>query len=230
MPDFTNKVVLITGATGGLGGAIVDAFLNANATVVAVGRSVEERPRVDRFIPFPADLTNPEGAKSAVESALKITGNLGAVVHVMGAFAGGQPVEETTDDTLDKMLTLNLKAAFHVCRAALPPMKNAGYGRIVAIGSRSGVSPSAGLSAYNISKAALNSLIQTVAIEAQPHGITANVVMPSVIDTPANRKAMPGADFSAWVTPESIAATVLWLASPESKDTSGALIPSYGRS
>lgn len=230
MPDFSNRVILITGATGGLGGAIVDAFLNANATVVAVGRSIEPRPSADRFIPFPADLTNPEGAKSAVEAALKITGNLDAVVHVMGAFSGGQPVEETTEDTLDKMFSLNLKAAFHVCRASLPPMKNAGYGRIVAIGSRSGVAQSAGLSAYNVSKAALNALIQTVAIEAQPHGITANVVMPSVIDTPANRKAMPGADFGAWVTPESIAATVLWLASTESKDTSGALIPIYGRS
>jgi NAD(P)-dependent dehydrogenase (short-subunit alcohol dehydrogenase family) len=230
MSDFTNKVILITGATGGLGGAIVDVFLNANATVVAVGRSIESREDVDRFLPFPADLTSAEGAESAVEAALKITGNLDAVVHVMGAFAGGQPVEETSDDTLDKMLTLNLKAALYVCRAALPPMKNAGYGRIVAIGSRSGVAPSAGLSAYNISKAALNSLIQTVAIEAQPHGITANVVMPSVIDTPANRKAQPDADFSAWVTPESIASTILWLCSAESKDTSGALIPIYGRS
>lgn len=230
MSDFTNKVVLITGATGGLGGAVVDEFLNAGASVVAVSRSVESRDGVERFIGFSADLTKPEGAKSAVEAALEITGNLDAVVHVMGAFAGGQPVEETADDTLDKMLTLNLKAAFYVCRAALPPMKNAGYGRIVAIGSRSGVAPSPALSAYNISKAALNSLIQTVALEAQLHGVTANVVMPSVIDTPANRKSNPDADFGAWVSPESIARTVLWLASPESKNTSGALIPIYGRS
>lgn len=230
MPDQTNRVALITGATGGLGGAIVDVFLKAGATVVAVSRSVEARAGAVRYIPFAADMTGFESAKSAVGAALKVSGNLDALVHVMGGFAGGQPVEDTTEETLERMLKLNLKAAFHVCRAVLPPMKNAGYGRIVAVGSRNGVAPAAGLSAYNVSKAALNSLIRTIALETQSHGVTANVVLPSIIDTPANRATMHDADFSAWVATESIANTVLWLCSPEAKDTNGALIPIYGRS
>jgi NAD(P)-dependent dehydrogenase (short-subunit alcohol dehydrogenase family) len=103
------------------------------------------------------------------------------------------------------------------------------YGRIVAVGSRAGVEPAANLSAYNVSKAGLNTLIRTVALEGREHGITANVVMPSTIDTPANREGMPTADFSRWVTPAAIAGQILWLSSEAASDVSGALIPVYGR-
>jgi NAD(P)-dependent dehydrogenase (short-subunit alcohol dehydrogenase family) len=109
-------------------------------------------------------------------------------------------------------------------------MLHSRYGRIVAVGSRVGVESAAGLSAYGVSKAGLNALIQTIAAETREHGVTANVVLPSTIDTPGNRKAMPDADFSQWVAPEKIAQQILWLCSEAASDISGALIPIYGRS
>jgi NAD(P)-dependent dehydrogenase (short-subunit alcohol dehydrogenase family) len=127
------------------------------------------------------------------------------------------------------MVDLNLNAAFYSVRAALAPMIEAGYGRIVAIGSKTAVEPVATLAAYGASKAALVALIRTVALEVKRSGVTANVVLPTVIDTPANRAADPKADFSRWVKPESIARLLLWLASEEAADVNGSVVPIYGR-
>lgn len=221
---------MVTGASGGLGTAVVETFLTAGATVAGVARSVSPRDDSDRFVAVSADLTNAEGAQAAVKETLQKAGGLDVLVHVMGGFAGGQPVQETDDATWERMMSLNLRAAFLAVRAVLPHMLESRYGRIVAVGSRVGVDPTAGLSAYGVSKAGLNSLIQTVALETRDHGITANVVMPSTIDTAANRKAMPNADFSTWVAPGKIAQQILWLCSEAASETSGALIPIYGRS
>jgi NAD(P)-dependent dehydrogenase (short-subunit alcohol dehydrogenase family) len=229
MLDFEGRVVLITGATGGLGAAVTDAFLSAGGTVVAVTRSCEDTGDKPRLTEVAADLTSAEGAQLAVERALEPTGRIDALVHVMGGFAGGTPVAETDDATWDKMISLNLRAAFLVARAALGPMLEAGYGRIVAVGSRTGIEPTATLGAYGVSKAGLNALIQTIALEVKNTGITANVVLPGIIDTPANRKAMPRADFSQWVKPESIAQQTLWLCGEETAEVNGALIPMFGR-
>lgn len=221
---------MVTGASGGLGGAVVETFLTAGATVAAVARSISPREDADRFVAISADLTTAPGAQAAVDETLQKARGLDVLVHVMGGFAGGQPVHATDDGTWDRMMNLNLRAAFLVARAVLPHMLHSRYGRIVAVGSRVGVESTAGLSAYGVSKAGLNALIKTIAIETREHGVTANVVMPSTIDTPGNRKAMPGADFSQWVTPEKIAQQILWLCSEAASDTSGALIPVYGRS
>lgn len=221
---------MVTGASGGLGGAVVETFLTAGATVAAVARSISPRQDADRFVAISADLTTAPGAQAAVDETLQKARGLDVLVHVMGGFAGGQPVHATDDGTWDRMMNLNLRAAFLVARAVLPHMLHSRYGRIVAVGSRVGVESAAGLSAYGVSKAGLNALIKTIAIETREHGVTANVVMPSTIDTPGNRKAMPGADFSQWVTPEKIAQQILWLCSEAASDTSGALIPVYGRS
>lgn len=228
MADFNGRVALITGASGALGEAVVEAFLLRGATVVGVARSMEKSRR-ERLHHVAADLTQTEGVEAAVEEAFGLAGRIDVLVHVMGAFAGGTPVAETGEDTWDGMMSLNLRAAFLVARAVLPHMIKARYGRIVAVGSRVGVEPVAGLSAYGVSKAGLNSLIQTIAKEVRDQGITANVVMPSTIDTPANRKAMPKADFSSWVQPASIAEQIVSLASESAGDVSGALIPVYGR-
>lgn len=163
-----------------------------------------------------------------VEQALQ-HGPIDALVHLLGGFGGGQSIAETTDKTWDGMMTLNLRAAFCALRAVLKPMTAAKYGRIVAVGSRAAVEPAPNYAAYAVSKAGLIALVKNVAAENKEMGITANALLPSTIDTPLNRKAMPASDFSRWVSPESIAKTLVWLASKESGDVSGAVIPIYGR-
>ncbi len=141
-----------------------------------------------------------------VEQALE-HGPIEALVHLLGGFGGGQAVAETSDKTWDGMMNLNLRAAFCAMRAVLKPMTAAKYGRIVAVGSRAAVEPMPNFAAYAVSKAALVALVKNVAAENKDLGITANVVLPSTIDTPLNRQAMPKSDFSRWVKPESIAKT-----------------------
>ncbi len=225
MAGYEGKTVLITGANGGLGTAVTRAFLDCGATVVGVFRGGDSpAPGQARFSGGDADLTDPREAARVAQLA----GKVDALIHLVGGFAGGQPVERTDDATWTSMMNLNLNAAFHMIRAVLPGMRAAGRGRIVAIGSRTALEPAANLSAYGVSKAALVALIRTVALELRGTGITANALLPSVIDTPANRAANPGADFSRWVTPESIAAALLWLASEDAAAINGAAIPIYG--
>jgi NAD(P)-dependent dehydrogenase (short-subunit alcohol dehydrogenase family) len=163
-----------------------------------------------------------------VAEALK-HGPIDALVHLIGGFAGGTAVVETTDATWDQMMTVNLRVAFLTLRAVLKPMIAAHGGRIVAIGSRAAVDASPNLAAYAVSKAAVVALVKNIAAETKDQGITANVVLPSTIDTTANRKAMPQSDFSRWVAPESIAKLLVYLTSDDSADVSGAVIPIYGR-
>jgi NAD(P)-dependent dehydrogenase (short-subunit alcohol dehydrogenase family) len=230
MSEFSGQVVMVTGATGGLGSAVVEAFLAAGATVAGVARSIAPRDDGERFLAVSADLTTPAGVQRAVEETLRKGHGLDALVHTMGGFAGGQPVGATDDAAWESMIAVNLRSAFLVTRAVLPHMIQARYGRIVAVGSRVGVEPAAGLSAYGVSKAGLNALVRTIALETREQGITANAVLPGIIDTAANRKVMSGADFSRWVTPEKITLQILWLCSEAASDISGALIPIYGRS
>jgi NAD(P)-dependent dehydrogenase (short-subunit alcohol dehydrogenase family) len=217
--------VLITGANGGLGTAVCEAFLKTGATVIGVARTWTEAVS---FLTLSVDLTTAEGCDAMVAQALE-HGPIDVLVHLLGAFGGGQPIAETSDKTWDGMMTLNLRAAFCAMRAALKPMTAAKYGRIVAVGSRASVEPLPNYAAYSVAKAALVALVKNVAAENKDLGITANVVLPSTIDTPLNRQAMPKADFSSWVKPESIAKTLVWLASREAGDISGAVVPIYGR-
>jgi NAD(P)-dependent dehydrogenase (short-subunit alcohol dehydrogenase family) len=219
--------ILVTGATGGLGPAVVKAFLGGGGTVFGVAPSWDGRSLPPgNFHPIEADLTTVEGCHRAAERSRPVD----VLVHVMGGFAGGTPVGETTDDMWNRMMDLNLNSAFYLIREVLPPMLEAGSGRIVAVGSRTGVEPAANLSAYAVSKAALHMLIRTVALEVAGSGVTANAVLPSTIDTAANRKAMPRADFTKWVKPEAIAEVIVWLASSQAAEVNGALVPVYGRS
>jgi NAD(P)-dependent dehydrogenase (short-subunit alcohol dehydrogenase family) len=218
--------ILITGASGGLGEAVVEAFLATGATVYGANRAWKNQPHSNpRFHPVEANLT--EAAEC--DRVAKLAGPVDALLHLVGGFDGGKPVAETPDETWDKILDLNLRSAQKIFRAVLPSMTKAGKGRIVAVGSRAGVEPMANFAAYSVSKAALVTLVKTVALEVKDSGITANIVLPSVIDTPANRAAMPSADASKWVTPESIAGLLVWLASDAARDVNGAVIPIYGR-
>lgn len=217
--------VIITGAGGGLGTAVCRAFLDRGAQVVGVEKSWRETMR---FPTVSADLTTADGCAAMVAEALK-HGPIDALVHLVGGFSGGSPIAETTEQTWDLMMNVNARLAFLVMRAALKPMIEAKRGRIVAVGSRAAVEASPNLAAYAVSKAALVALIKNVAAETKDQGITANAVLPSTIDTAANRKAMPHADFSTWVAPQAIAKLIVWLASGEAADVSGAVIPIYGR-
>ncbi len=219
--------VLITGASGGLGPAVVHEFLSAGATVYGVALSWQKgNPHNStRFHTIEADVNTDEGCDTAVEAASPLE----ALIHLVGGWAGGKSVAETDDATFDRMINLNLRAAFRMIRAALPGMQAARTGRIVVIGSRAADEPVASSAAYNASKAGLAALIRTAALENKNTGVTVNLVAPSIIDTPANRAAMPGADPKRWVRPEAIAKLLLWLASDDAADINGASIPIYGR-
>lgn len=217
--------VLITGANGGLGTAVCEAFVATGAKVIGVARAWKEPAA---FTTISADVSTADGCESMVKEALAL-GPIDALVHLVGGFSGGSPLAETTDQTWDGMMNLNVRAAFCTMRAVLKPMLATGRGRIVAVGSRMAVEPSPTFAAYAVSKAALVALVKNVAVEGKKFGVTANVVLPSVIDTPANRAAMPDADPSRWVNPESIARLLVFLTSDAAADTSGAVIPIYGR-
>jgi len=227
--SLAGQVALVTGANGGLGTYVTGSLLAAGATVVGIARSIAAgEAHNSRFHPVSADLTDPEEVLSVVTRLAEQFHKIDILVHVMGGFAGGASVAQTDDATWRKMMDLNLNAAFYTFRSVVPVMREAGYGRIIAIGSRQAVQPAAGVGAYSASKAALVSLVQTVAIENKDKNIRANVILPGTMDTPANRAAMPKANFEKWVRPEHVAELVVLLASDAGTDITGAAIPVYG--
>jgi NAD(P)-dependent dehydrogenase (short-subunit alcohol dehydrogenase family) len=209
------RTAVVTGYTGGLGPAV-------KAALESAGWQVEGLSRKE------ADVTNAEQVQAAFERIAGQHGRIDALVNVAGGFAGGMPLHETDESLWQHMLSLNLTSTFLCCRAVLPYMLEAGSGRIVNVSSRAAVQPGPGLSAYNVSKAGVITLTQTLAAELRGTDVTANVVVPSVIDTPSNRAAMPNADYSAWVRPEDIAAVIVDLVSARWGIVSGAAIPVYG--
>lgn len=223
------KIALVTGANGGLGSHVTKALLDAGAVVVGVSRKIQPSEFDSAsFIALPAEISTAAGAKSMVDSLVARLGRLDVVVHTVGGFAGGQSIAETDDATFQRMLDSNLNSTFYLLRAVLPTMRKTGNGRIVAIGSRAALEPGPRVGAYSASKAAMVSLIKTVALENKDVGIAANVILPATIDTPANRTALPNADYSKWVQPASIAALIVWLVSDNGRDVNGAAIPVYG--
>jgi NAD(P)-dependent dehydrogenase (short-subunit alcohol dehydrogenase family) len=218
--------ILITGANGGLGKAVVEAFLATGATVYGADRAWKNQLHSNpKFHPVEADLMQ----AAECDRVAKLASPVDGLVHLVGGFGGGHPVAETPDETWEQMLGLNLRSAYSMFRAVLPGMVKAGKGRMVAVGARAALEPMANFAAYSVSKAAVVAMVKTVALEVKDSGVTANVILPSVIDTPANRAAMPSADASKWVTPESIANLLVWLVSDAARDVNGAAIPIYGR-
>jgi NAD(P)-dependent dehydrogenase (short-subunit alcohol dehydrogenase family) len=230
MSELSGRVVIVTGATGGLGGAVSEAFLESGATVVGVSTSWGVKAaRKPPFVKVDADLTTEKDAGEVAAAAMQVAGRIDALVHLVGGYTGGTAVADTPAEIWDRMIQVNLRTAHSILRAVLPHMLAAQRGRIVAVGARAGLEPGPSISAYSASKAALHALIRSLAAEVKTSGITANVVLPNVIDTPANRAAMPAADPSRWVKPAAIAKLILWLASDAAADVNGALIPIYGR-
>ena len=220
---------MVTGGTGALGRAVVERLLREGAEPVVTWRSerdLREAPLPQRVRTQRLDLAD----EAAVRQFYEGLGPLWASVHVAGAFAMA-PVEETSADDVRKMFEVNALTCFLCCREAVRAMRRGGAGgRIVNVGSRPAVVPSGGMIAYSASKAAVASITRSLAEEVKADGILVNAVLPSIMDTPANRAAMPKADFSAWPKVQEVAETIAFLAGPANTLTSGALIPVYGRS
>jgi len=203
--ELQEKVVLITGAKGGLGSFVTPAFLEAGARVIGVSRSIADSdfPH-ERFSALATEISGGDSAAKMIDAAVGTSGRIDALVHLVGGFAGGEPIAETSDDVTDRMFDTNFRSAFHLIRAALPYMRKQAGGRIIAIGSKAAVEP------------------------APMAGITANVVLPGTMDTPANRASDPTADFSKWVNPSQVASLLVHLASDRASHINGAVIPIFG--
>jgi NAD(P)-dependent dehydrogenase (short-subunit alcohol dehydrogenase family) len=226
---MTGRSVVVTGGTGGLGGAVVSAFLDQGWRVVAPVRSATRARLPDGTITVEADLTDPAGAASAVALAAgDPAAPLRAIVNTVGGYAAGGLVHETPIDDFEAMLRLNLRPTYLVTAAALPHLTTNG-GAIVCVSSRAAVAPFAGAAGYVTAKAAVVAFANAVAVEYRSAGVRCNTVLPSVIDTPANRAAQPDADHSRWVSPAEIAKVITFLAGDAAAATSGATIPIYGR-
>ena len=227
--SLQGQVAIVTGANGGLGTFVAKALLARGATVVGIARSIAAGEAHDcRYYPVSANLTDPSEVRDLIARLSAQFGKMDILVHVMGGFVGGASVAETDDASWQKMIDLNLNAAFYVLRAVVPVMRQTEHGRIIAIGSRQAAHPAANVAAYSASKAALLSLVQTVALENKDRDIRANVILPGTMDTPANRAAMPKADFARWVKPQHVAELVVMLAGEVGGEITGAAIPVYG--
>ena len=226
--DFDNRIVVVTGGTGALGRAVVGTLLAAGAQCrvpYLLDAEAASFPHKDRVTLVPrCELTNEDDVARLYEGA----GPVWASVHIAGGFAMSKLVD-TSKAALMDMLNTNLVSCQLCCRAAARAF--AGGGRIVNVGARPGLEPrqGAGMSAYAASKAAVIALTQALAAELAPQNILVNAVVPSIIDTPANRASMPKADHAAWPKPDEIAATIAFLASPDNRVTTGAAVPVYGR-
>ena len=222
--------VLVAGGTGALGGAVLRELLDAGHPVTATWVVERERDRVvgelgDAVSLVQADLMDPD----AVGEAVNGVSDLGAVVNLVGGFASGPLVHETDPDDWEKLLRLNLRPGFLLARAAMPHLIERGGGAYVGVSARPALRPFAGAAAYVTSKAAVLAFVQALDADYRKAGIRANAVLPSVIDTPANRAAEPDADYSNWVQPAEIAKVIRFLVSDDSAVTSGGAIPVYGK-
>lgn len=230
---MTGRVAILTGGAGALGASVSSRFLSAGATVCipyVVPPEVERlraqtRPdQLERLHTEPADILSEEAFGAFVTHVLERHGRLDILVNIVGGFAGGDLASTSLEDW-HRMMDLNLTSAVIGCRGVLPAMTAARYGRIVNISSRAAVPPAGGFIAYTVAKAAVLTLTQALAQEVKSHGVTVNAVLPSTMDTPANRRAMPDADRSGWVSPDAVAGVIALLASDQAGDISGAAIP-----
>jgi NAD(P)-dependent dehydrogenase (short-subunit alcohol dehydrogenase family) len=227
------STAIVTGGTGGLGSAVVARLLDDGWRVVVpwiVERELERMPRRDGLELIQADLFDPTAAEQVVSAAAgSDDAPLRGLVNLVGGFAAGGRVHETPIDEFEKQFRLNLRPTYLVTQASLARMVQRGDGAIVCVGTRAALQPFRGAAGYISSKAAVIAFAQAVAVEYRDDGIRCNTILPSVIDTPANRAAMPKADHDRWVKPAEIATVVAHLLSPDAGPTSGAAIPVYGR-
>jgi NAD(P)-dependent dehydrogenase (short-subunit alcohol dehydrogenase family) len=235
--QLAGKVVIVTGAVGNLGLATAKGLQAVGAKTVLVDRS-EDRLRENypdvinspnHLLAGGVDLTNPDSLARVVKSATDRLGRIDGLVNTVGGYRGGKPVHETDLADWDFLFGINLRTAVLCCRAVVPQMLRQKQGKIVNVGSRNALVGGAGYSAYSASKSAVLRLTESMAAELKDSDINVNCVMPSTIDTPQNRQAMPNSDFSKWVAPEAIADVILFLISDAARAIHGAAIPVFGK-
>ena len=235
---FDGKVVLVAGGTGGLGRAVSLAFLEENAAVAVTYRKQEELDALkiaagqngSRLEGHAVDVTDEAAVRQLVEKIVAKYRRLDAMVNTVGGYAGGTKLWELETKVFDKMLALNLRAGYALSRAAVRAMLKEGNGAIVNVAAKAAFDHAAGAAAYAASKAAAVAMLDSLAAETKGSGVRVNTILPSIIDTEANRKAMPKADFAKWPKPADIARVILFLCSDDARVIHGAAIPVYGDS
>lgn len=235
MTPSRTRTILVTGGTGALGTAVTTRLLDDGHQVVATWVVKEEAEALrdeiglnERLMLVETDVTDPRSIATTIEDIEAGLGHVDALVHLVGAWKGGEAVHEASPETWDRMLDLNLRSAFLCSRAVLPAMRNQNWGRIVLISSRTARQDRSGQAAYAVAKSGVAVLAETIAEETRGLDVTANVVAPSTLDTPANRAALPESGFSAWVPPDDVAATISFLVSQQAGQLRGAWLPVYG--
>jgi len=231
--SFSGQTVLVAGGTGGLGKAVALAFLDAGAALAVTYRNPDELRALEaaaasgreRLSGHATDATDEAAVRRLVQELVDDHGRLDVLVNCVGGFAGGTKIWETEPKVFDRMLDLNFRSGLALCRAVVPAMLAQGGGSIVNVASRAAVDHGAGLSAYAASKAAALALIDALAADLAGTPVRANSILPSIIDTEANRRAMPKADFSKWPKPEEIARVILFLCGDGARLIHGAAIP-----
>jgi NAD(P)-dependent dehydrogenase (short-subunit alcohol dehydrogenase family) len=231
---FANKVALVTGGTGGLGKSVTLALLAEGARVHVTYIIPEEFAALQKAATgaqlegVHLDVTDHEAVKKFVDGVVSKDGHLDYLVNTIGGYAGGIKLWDLDEKTLDKMFTLNVRAGYAMARAVVPQMLQQKSGAIVNIAAKAAFDHAAGASAYASSKAAALAMMDSLAEDLRGSGVRVNSILPSIIDTEANRKAMPGADYAKWPKPEDLAKVILFLLSDDARVVHGAAIPVYG--
>jgi len=235
---FSNKLVLVAGGTGGLGRAVSLAFLQEGASVAVTFRKEEEFDALKESAGKEAsllsghsvDVTGDDEVMKMVERILASQGRIDVLVNTVGGYKAGMKLWEQDSKALDQMLSLNLRSSFALARAVVPAILKQGGGAIVNVAAKAALDAPAGAAAYAASKAAAIAMMNSLAADLKGTGVRVNSVLPSIIDTEPNRKAMPKADFAKWPNPADIARVILFLCSEDAKVIRGASIPVYGDS
>ncbi len=238
MFDFSQRVVLITGATGNLGSATAQKFQVAGATLVLLDRTSDQLAQLfphlanssEHLLIPSVDNTDALAVKKAVDMALEQFGKIDVLVNTVGGIRSGTPLHETPLETWEFMLDLNARTVFITSQAVIPYMLANGSGKIINIASRAGLNAPAKTAAYSAAKAAVIRLTESMAADLKNDHINVNCILPGTLDTPQNRKDQPNADHGRWVKPEAVADVILFLASDLARDIHGSTIPVYGRS
>ena len=232
MSDFTDQVVVITGAAGHLGQAVTQAFRAAGARLTLVDHAADRLQQmypelVDAptcFLAHSIDITDADAVAAMVNETRKRFGRIDVLVNTAGGYRAGTPLHETPLATWDFLFNLNAKSVFIVSRAVVPQMLRQGTGKIINVASRAALVGEAQAALYSASKSAVVRLTESMAAELKAHGINVNCILPGIIDTPVNRQAMPKADHTSWVAPSALADVILWLASERGRAINGAAL------
>jgi len=232
--NFSNKVVLITGGTGAFGRTLVKRFLDTGAKTIASFRNETEAVKLKRVNPqveiIKLDISSEKEILKAVPILIRKFTKIDILVNTVGGYLGGKNVTQLGEDEWEAMMNLNLKSAFLISKHVIPIMKSGNGGKIIHVSSKTGLKSDGYDSAYAASKAALIRFVESISLEFREDKISINCILPTTIDTEANRRAMPNADFSKWLSSEDLANVVLFLSSSDSKVINGAAIQTYGLS